>query len=164
MRPGRARGAAGTRSAGRPPGAIYTPRHGPTNPRVPPAAGLPAVGRAARFSAPDDPLRADCDEAMLDWLRRKRLSNEARRKLLVITARSEEALVETHVSNVLYLLRELGAEVDVHRGIELYAEMIPMEEAVAQTVANRVLARHDSGPLRGERGEKRFRGVFRDGE
>lgn len=100
---------------------------------------------------------------MLDWLRRKRLSNEAKRKLLVITARSEEALIETHVSNLLYLMRELSSEVDIDRGIELYAEMIPMDEHVTQTVTNRVLARYESGPLRADRGEKRFRGVFRDG-
>ena len=34
---------------------------------------------------------------MLDWLRRRRLSAEAKRKLLIVAARSEEAVIETHV-------------------------------------------------------------------
>ncbi|HEX5724666.1 MAG TPA: hypothetical protein VFX98_04325 [Longimicrobiaceae bacterium] len=96
---------------------------------------------------------------MFDWLRRRRLSNEAKRKLLVVTARSEEALIETHVANVLYLMRELGNELDLDRGLELYLEMIPMDEAMSSTVMNRVLARFDTPPARRRDG---YRGVFRD--
>lgn len=97
---------------------------------------------------------------MFDWLRRRRLSNEAKRKLLVAAARAEENIVETHVANVLDLLDVLRGEVDVDRALELYMEMLPMEEQVAAAVTNRVLARHDAPPPRP--GTGRYGGVFRD--
>ena len=101
---------------------------------------------------------------MLDWLRRRRLSAEAKRKLLIVAARSEEAVIETHVSNVLDMLEMLGGEVDIDRGLELYGEMLPMDEHVAATVANRVIARHDSPGAARNRpaGPGRYSNVFRD--
>jgi hypothetical protein len=101
---------------------------------------------------------------MFDWLRRRRLSNEAKRKLLIVAARSEEAIIETHVQNVLDMLDMLGGEVDVDRALELYGEMLPMDEHVSATVANRVIARHDApaAPRRGG-GRGRYADVFRDG-
>jgi hypothetical protein len=102
---------------------------------------------------------------MFDWLRRRRLSNEAKRKLLIVAARSEEAVIETHVQNVLDMLDMLGGEVDVDRALELYGEMLPMDEHVAATVTNRVIARHDSpAPSRRDGGRGgRFSGAFREG-
>lgn len=100
---------------------------------------------------------------MFKWLLRKRLSGEARRKLLIAAARSEEAVVETHVSNALELLEDLGDEVDLDRGIELYLEMMGLEDPLASTVTNRVLANLESTSPRGVvvRG-RRFENVFRD--
>lgn len=100
---------------------------------------------------------------MFDWLRRRRLSTEARRKLLIAAARSEEAIVETHVANVLELLELLESEIDVDRALELYLQMLPMDEHVAATVTNRVLARHEA-PSRAPAGGagRRFENVFRD--
>jgi hypothetical protein len=103
---------------------------------------------------------------MFDWLRRRRLSAEAKRKLLIVAARSEEALVETHVANVLDLLGALSSEVDVDRALELYAEVLPMDEHQLAMVTNRVLARHDQPPPRPAArttGAGRFQDVFRDG-
>lgn len=100
---------------------------------------------------------------MLDWLRRRRLSAEAKRKLLVIAARSEEAIIETHVANILDLLDILRDEVDLDRAVELYGEMLPMDEHVSQTVTNRVIARYEQpggGRARGD--GPRFSNVFRD--
>lgn len=99
---------------------------------------------------------------MFDWLRRRRLSNEAKRKLLIAAARAEEAIVETHVTNVLDLMALLGTEVDVDRGLELYHEMLPMDEHISATVTNRVLARYDSPGVPPAPG-RRFENVFRDG-
>ena len=100
---------------------------------------------------------------MFDWLRRRRLSNEAKRKLLIAAARAEEAIVETHVANVLDLLEALRDEVDVDRALELYMEMLPMDEHVSATVTNRVLARHDAPPPRRAPGAtRRYGGVFRE--
>jgi hypothetical protein len=95
---------------------------------------------------------------MLNWLRRRRLSPEARRQLLIIAARSEEAVIETHVKNALELINALGAEVDFERGIELYEEMMSLQPAVAAMIRNRVLAR-----LEEPGGGTRFRGVFGEG-
>lgn len=99
---------------------------------------------------------------MFKWLRRRRLSEDARKKLLIVAARSEEAIVETHVSNLLDLLRTLGDEVDLDRGLELYVEMMSLDETLAATVTNRLLARLQSPRVRGGRKEDRFRYVFRE--
>jgi hypothetical protein len=83
---------------------------------------------------------------MLKWLRRRRLSPEARRKLLIIAARSEEAVIETHVSNAIQLLQALGDEVEVNRGVELYIEMMSLNDTLSAAVTNRILARLDDRP------------------
>ena len=102
---------------------------------------------------------------MFDWLRRRRLSAEAKRKLLIVAARSEEAIVETHVSNILDLVTSLAGEVDVDRALELYAELIPLDEHVSAMVTNRVLARQDGGsrPSLVTTAPGRYAHVFRDG-
>jgi hypothetical protein len=102
---------------------------------------------------------------MFDWLRRRRLSAEAKRKLLIVAARSEEAIVETHVANIFDLMDALTGEVDVDRALELYVELIPLDEHISAMVTNRVLARHDDPagrvPLR-TTNPRRYANVFRD--
>ena len=44
---------------------------------------------------------------MFNWLRRRRLSDGARKRLLLVAARAEEAIVETHVANIIDLLVNL---------------------------------------------------------
>ena len=94
---------------------------------------------------------------MFNWLRRRRLSSAAKRTLLLVAARSEEAIIETHVANVLGLLDALADEVDAERALDLYTEMMTLDETVAASVANRVLARLEA-PLSPRRG----RNVFSD--
>jgi hypothetical protein len=98
---------------------------------------------------------------MFQWLRKRRLSADAKRKLLIATARSEEAIVETHVHNVLDLIELLGDEVDVDRGLDLYLEFMPLDDHVASTVTNRVLARYDEELAPAPAG-RRYENVFRD--
>ncbi len=100
---------------------------------------------------------------MLNWLRRKRLSADARKKLLIVTARAEEAIVETHVTNLLDLLETLGDEIDLDRGIDIYTQALNLDEQLASTVTNRLLARLESPSARSIRQAQRFRHVFRDG-
>ena len=50
---------------------------------------------------------------MFNWLRRRRLSAAAQKKLMILHARAEEAVITTHVSNLLELLETLEDEVDV---------------------------------------------------
>jgi hypothetical protein len=97
---------------------------------------------------------------MFQWLRRRRLSADSRRKLLIAAARAEEAIIETHVGNVLDLLDLLGDEVDVDRAIELYLEFMPLGDNAAVTVTNRVLSRYDEEALP-TRGGARYENVFR---
>ncbi|MEX2571555.1 MAG: hypothetical protein WD737_09610 [Gemmatimonadota bacterium] len=104
---------------------------------------------------------------MFNWIRRRRLSPEARKRLLLITARAEEAIVETHVANLLDLLDSLGDEIDLDRAIEIYMEMMSLDEDKASTVANRLLARLEGPTLRPARSDRlaarrRARNIFRD--
>jgi hypothetical protein len=98
---------------------------------------------------------------MFNWLRRKRLSPEARRRLLLVAARAEEAIVETHVANLLDLIEALEDEVDLDRAIEIYIELVSLEESRSNTVSNRLLARLEE-PTKGGRRKERFRNVFRN--
>lgn len=99
---------------------------------------------------------------MFNWLRKRRLSEKARKKLLIVAARSEEALIETHIHNLLDLMEALGDEVDLDRAVELYTEMMSLDEGLATTVTNRLLARIENP--RGGRDARRFRNVFRDAD
>ncbi len=103
---------------------------------------------------------------MFNWIRRRRLSADARRKLLLVSARAEEAIVETHVVNILDLLDTLGDEVDLDHAIELYAEMMALDDSRASTVATRLLARLERRSPRVAKGggDGRYRDVFRDGK
>lgn len=98
---------------------------------------------------------------MFNWLRRKRLSAEARRKLLLLSARAEEAIIETHVSNLFEMLHVLGDEVDLDRAIEIYAEMVSLDDSIAGSVTNRLLTRLEELAERGGREARRYRHIFR---
>ncbi|CAN5276184.1 hypothetical protein BH24GEM2_BH24GEM2_13750 [soil metagenome] len=101
---------------------------------------------------------------MLNWLRRRRLSDETRRKLLLTAARAEEAVIETHVTHALNLLRTLAGEVDPERGIEIYVELLGLGEPLAGAVSTRVLARLEQGEAAPTaRGGRRFENIFREG-
>ena len=100
---------------------------------------------------------------MLNWLRRRRLSDETRRKLLLAAARAEEAVVETHVTHALNLLNTLAGEVDPERGIEIYVELLGLQEPLAGTVSTRVLARLERGPeTPPARTTRRFENIVRE--
>ena len=98
---------------------------------------------------------------MLNWIRRRRLSEDARKRLLLVAARAEEAIVETHVLNLLDLLETLEDEVDLDHAVEIYSEMMNLEEARASTVTNRLLARLESPSSSRISRPGRFKDVFR---
>jgi len=79
------------------------------------------------------------------WLRRRRLSEKTRRKLLVALARADEALIETHVQNALDVIKAVGDEVPLERALDLYLDALEPNETRAAIVARRVLARIESG-------------------
>jgi hypothetical protein len=129
-------------------------------------AGLRAPAPGGIFRAAEGDTNQP-GEDMFNWLRGRRLGAEAKRKLLIVQARSEEAIIETHVDNVMEMLDMLAGEIEVDRALEEYAAMMPMEETIAATVTNRVLARSIGADVRGResaRGDdRRFENVFRDG-
>jgi hypothetical protein len=97
---------------------------------------------------------------MFNWLRRRRLSAGARKRMLLVAARAEDAIVETHVSNIIDLLVNLGDEVDLDRGVELYVEMMSLNETLAATVTNRLLSRLEDPDAHLPRAARRFKDVF----
>lgn len=98
---------------------------------------------------------------MFNWLRRRRLSPEARRKLLLFSARAEQAIVDAHAQNLLDMLHTLGDEVDLDRAIELYVEMMSLDESMAASVTTRLLSRLEAMAEKGGREARRYRHVFR---
>jgi hypothetical protein len=78
---------------------------------------------------------------VFDWLKRRRLSEEGRRRLLVALAKSEEAVLETHVRNALEVIATVGDELPLDRVLELYLEALEPGNGRAEIIARRVLAR-----------------------
>lgn len=96
---------------------------------------------------------------MLGWLKKRKLGESARKKLMIAMARAEDALIETHVSNILDVAAALEGEVEIDRAAALYLDRIELDEDLAGSVTNRLLARLDTyeSPARG--GRTRFRRV-----
>jgi hypothetical protein len=78
---------------------------------------------------------------VFDWLKRRRLSEEGRRRLLVALAKSEEAVLEAHVRNALEVIATVGDELPLDRVLELYLEALEPGNGRAEIIARRVLAR-----------------------
>lgn len=92
---------------------------------------------------------------MLAWLKRRRISEPARRRLLIALARAEEELVETHVRNAMHVYAAVSDELPLDRALEAYLEAIDPGEPRASIVARRVMARLESGARRRPRRLKR---------
>jgi hypothetical protein len=100
---------------------------------------------------------------MFNWIRRRRLTTDARKRLLLVAARAEEAIIETHVSNLLDLLETLEGDIDLDHALELYAEMMSLDETMGGNVATRLMARLEAPQAK--RRKRRYRNAFRaDGE
>ena len=78
---------------------------------------------------------------VFDWLKRRRLSEERRRRLLVSLAKAEEAVVEAHVRNALDVIAAVGDELPLDRVLELYLDTLEPGEGRGEIIARRVLAR-----------------------
>ena len=83
------------------------------------------------------------------------MTEPSRRRLLVALARAEDALVETHVRNVLDVFDAVGDELDLRAVLEQYVEALEPGEERAPIIVRRVLARleeNETGrPLRTKR-------------
>jgi hypothetical protein len=94
---------------------------------------------------------------VLGWLRKKRLSEAARRRLVVALARAEEEIIETHVESALDVLDSVGEDIPVQQVIDLYLDTFDPGEPRSSIVERRVLARLESRGLRRTEGRRRRR-------
>lgn len=91
---------------------------------------------------------------MLDWWRRRRLSDAGRRRMAIALARSEEELVDTHVRNALDFFDAIGEELPLDRALEIYLDAMDVTEPRLSIVARRVMARLEAGARRGRRSRR----------
>ncbi len=83
-------------------------------------------------------------DALFSRLRRRvrgRVQDELRERINLSAARTEDALLETHVENSLLFVRALGEEVNAPEAVELYLDTMMLPEGVADVVYNGALRR-----------------------
>ena len=85
---------------------------------------------------------------MFRWLKRKRLSESAQRRLTIALARAEEELIDTHVENVLDVYDAIGAELSLAEAANLYLEEVQPGPQRSEIIARRVMAQMESQPRR----------------
>jgi hypothetical protein len=94
---------------------------------------------------------------VLQWLRRRRLSEGGRRRLAFALARAEETLIDTHVSNVLDIHAAVGDETPLSGVVDLYLNTVEVAEPQASIITRRVLARSESVQRPRRRGRARVK-------
>lgn len=84
----------------------------------------------------------DCeDDVVLDFFKRKKLSGEGEKRLVVALARAEESIIEAHVENALDVIEALGDALPLDRVLELYLDALVDNPRRAEIIARRVLTR-----------------------
>jgi hypothetical protein len=78
---------------------------------------------------------------VLDFFRRKRLSPEGQKRLVVALARAEESIVDAHVDNALDVIEAIGDELPIERVLEVYLEALEANPQRAEIIARRVLSK-----------------------
>lgn len=81
-------------------------------------------------------------EALFSRLRRRvrgRVQDELRERINLAAARTEDALLETHVQNGLVFAKALSDELSPPDAVELYLETMMLPEGVADVIYNRSL-------------------------
>lgn len=78
---------------------------------------------------------------VLDFFRRRRLSEDGQKRLVVALARAEEAIIEAHVANALDVIEAVGDEMPLDRALEVYLEALEQNEQRAELIARRVLSK-----------------------
>lgn len=70
---------------------------------------------------------------------RGRVQDELRERINLSAARTEDALLQTHVENALIFARALGEELTAPEAVELYLDTMLLPEGVADVIYNRAL-------------------------
>lgn len=78
---------------------------------------------------------------VLDFFRRKRLSEEGQKRLVVALARAEETIIQAHVDNALDVIEAVSDELPLERVLEVYLEALESNPQRAEIIARRVLSR-----------------------
>ena len=78
---------------------------------------------------------------VLEFFKRKRLSEEAEKRLLVALARAEDTIVEAHIECALDVIEAVGDEMPIDRVLEVYLDALEENPQRAEIVARRVLSR-----------------------
>lgn len=78
---------------------------------------------------------------VFDFLKRRRLSDEGQKRLVVALARAEETIIETHVANALDVIEAVGDELPLDRTLEVYLEALESNSQRAEIIARRVLSK-----------------------
>jgi hypothetical protein len=72
---------------------------------------------------------------------RGRVNEELRRRIELVAARTEVALLHTHVDNALHFVDFLDAEINERQAVELYLDALDVRDAIAEVVYYLSLAR-----------------------
>jgi hypothetical protein len=94
---------------------------------------------------------------MFGWLKKRKISNRANRRLMIALARAEEDLIETHVSSALAVMDVLDEEMSIGHALELYLEAMDPGEPRSTIIAKRVLARLEEEEVGRMRAARRLR-------
>jgi hypothetical protein len=78
---------------------------------------------------------------VLDFFRRRRLTEEGQKRLVVALARAEESIIEAHVANALDVIEAVADEMPIDRALEIYLEALEQNEQRAELIARRVLSK-----------------------
>lgn len=78
---------------------------------------------------------------VLDFFRRRRLSEAGHKRLSIALARAEKMIIEAHVENALDVIEAVGDEMPLDRALEVYLEALEENDQRAEIIARRVLTR-----------------------
>ena len=109
-------------------------RHAPATPAPTPEPEPEEESAAAATTARSD--------ALFSRLRRRvrgRVQDELRERINLAAARTEDALLETHVENALVFKKALAEELSPPEAVEMYLETMMLPEGVSDVIYNRAL-------------------------
>ena len=78
---------------------------------------------------------------VLDFFRRRRLTDDGQKRLAVALARAEASIIEAHVDNALDVIEAIGDEMPLDRALEVYLDALEENDQRAEIIARRVLSR-----------------------
>lgn len=125
--------------------------------------GAPVLPRKPEVEPEAEEARADGGRSLFGSLRnrlRGRVNDQLRRKIEFVAARTEVALIRTHVDNALHFAGILKEDLEEKEAVELYLDALDVRESIAEVtyylalsrMADDILPEHGAG-LSAERRE-----------